>query len=100
MLTKQKPERDAKYLAFIRTLPCACCGVHSLSVPHHHNAVGHGGKGSKCSDYRAIPLCSLKCHNKVHQIGRSSFWGDLDAVETLIVRLNMRYFFGDHVSHT
>lgn len=33
---------------------------------------GHGAKGLKCSDLRAIPLCHTH-HLEVHQIGRDSF---------------------------
>jgi hypothetical protein len=90
-LPKQTAERDDDYLVFIRSLPCTACGT-APAYAHHHPAAGHSSVGLKTSDYRTLPLC-LVCHDQVHRIGRSSFWGDLDAVESLIARLNIRFFF-------
>lgn len=98
-IPKQKPERDEDYLAFIRTLPCSKCGRPAPSCAHHHPLAGHSSTGSKTSDYRSVPLC-CDCHIPgVHQYGKLTFWGNLEAVEDLIVRLNIRYFFGADVAH-
>lgn len=88
---KQTVVRDPDYLKWIRTLPCSACGTSS-AVAHHHPAAGHSSVGLKCDDTRAIPLCPI-CHHRVHSVGKASFWGDLDAVETMIARLNIRFFF-------
>jgi len=88
---KQTAVRDPEYLKWIRTLPCSACGAFS-TVAHHHPAAGHSSVGLKCDDTRAIPLCPT-CHHRVHSVGKASFWGDLDAVETMIARLNIRFFF-------
>jgi hypothetical protein len=88
------PDRDEDYLQFIRSEPCVRCNHPSPSDPHHHPLAGHSGKGTKTSDYRTLPLCrSRACHPDMHQYGKTTFWGDLDAVEAFIVRLNIRYFF-------
>jgi hypothetical protein len=108
------PLRDAKYLAWIRKLPCVCCwpktwrsgeipellergwkfrdrGKDSPSEAAH---VGERGMGQKCSDRETIPLCST--HHRlgrdaVHRIGWR-FWRyhalDRDA---LIAELNQLY---------
>lgn len=69
---KQKTPRNKKYLDWIKTIPCCICLKPPLSDPHHVNEDGKGGKGIKCSDYRAIPLCH-KCHVDIHQLGKRSF---------------------------
>ena len=93
MLSKPHRERDKKYLEFIRECPCIACLVTTeFNIiecdPHHVNEKGKGGIGTKCSDYRAIPLCHAH-HVEVHQVGRDSFADEygLD-YETVISRLN------------
>ncbi|KAA0888811.1 DUF968 domain-containing protein [Oryzomonas rubra] len=92
LFPKETAERDEVYLQFIRSLPCAKCGRFGPSNAHHHPAAGHSSIGLKVSDYRAVPLCGCECHLRVHQIGKRSFWGDLDAVEDLIARLNILFY--------
>ena len=67
-LPKSKPDRDSDYLKFIRSK--SCCSCHSKqSEPHHWAPKGRGGRmGSKCSDYRTVPLCR-KCHDYFHSTG-------------------------------
>ena len=90
--TPNKPVRDADYLRFIRTLPCACCdsrrGVESSHMGPH-------GMGQKSSDLSAIPLC--RWHHRTgpgsyHKLGPVAFaeTHGLD-VSRLIVRLNTAY---------
>lgn len=98
-LPKQTADRDEAYKKFIQSLPCSVCNRPSPSCAHHHPLAGHSSVGLKTSDYRTVPLCGQHCHPRVHQIGKVSFWGDLDAVESLIARLNIRYFFGADVAH-
>jgi hypothetical protein len=48
------PVRDPKYLAFLRTLPCAICGANwGIEAAH----TGPHGLSQKASDLDAIPLC-------------------------------------------
>lgn len=86
---KQAVERDQKYLAWIRSLPCIRCD-RQPSEAHHQPAVGHSSVGLKTSDYRAVPLCTSH-HRLLHDSGRKSFWGDTD-IEAIISRLNVEFF--------
>ena len=65
---KTLPERDSKYINWIKNLPCIIC-QYPRSDPHHSET---GGKGTKASDYTSIALCH-KHHQEVHQIGKKSF---------------------------
>lgn len=64
-----KPIRleDADYLRFIRRQPCL---IDHVAAEAHH--VDVGGIGTKCSDYRTVPLCRIH-HECVHRIGRETF---------------------------
>lgn len=70
MLSKQKPWRSEKYLAFVRQHDCVNCGIpaHINGMdPHHINGQNlGGGMKLKISDVFTIPLCR-KCHNMIHQ---------------------------------
>ncbi len=75
---RRGPERDAKYLAWIRRLPCAACRIEGRSEAAH---TGDHGISQKSSDYSAIPLCAA-CHrtgpHSYHRLGRDAFeraWG-------------------------
>ena len=65
---KTKPVRDKKYLAWVRTLPCAVCGKPGPSEAAHQRILQGGGMGMKPSDYEAIPLC-MACHAFEHTKG-------------------------------
>lgn len=47
---------SGKYLAWVRTQPCCCCGAESQA--HHIIGKGDGCMGGKSPDYWAIPLCA------------------------------------------
>jgi hypothetical protein len=51
-----KRERDRKYLARVRQLPCVVCGT-TFDVEAHHKT-GAGG-ALKDSDYNTFPLCPI-----------------------------------------
>lgn len=55
---------DEKYLAFVRKLPCCCCGKPG-EVAHHPIQIGFGGKSTKAPDLWAIPM-TAECHNRLH----------------------------------
>ena len=58
---KTSPFRNPNYLAYIRTLPCLCCGKKAIA--HHVRRLYWGaGTGIKPYDYVTIPLCN-ECHN-------------------------------------
>ena len=54
---RQGPPRSRRYLAWIRTLPCAVCGADDQVQAAHTGT--DGGLAQKPSDYSAIPLCAL-----------------------------------------
>lgn len=75
-MNKPVREIDKPYSAWIASQNCVACGKPSISgvqenVGHHLNKKGHGGKGTKCSDRRRIPLCHTH-HNEIHKDGRET----------------------------
>lgn len=71
---RRGPARDAAYLTWIRSLPCAACGRAARSEAAHVGT--DGGTGIKANDYSAIPLCAA-CHrvgpNSYHMAGKRTF---------------------------
>ncbi|HYF36060.1 MAG TPA: hypothetical protein VD994_12270 [Prosthecobacter sp.] len=68
-----KPPRDKRYLDWIRTQPCAVCGIEwEIEAAH----TGPHGLGQKSSDHSAIPLCA-ECHRNgkqaYHRLGPRKF---------------------------
>jgi hypothetical protein len=74
LLGTPKTARSWRYLAWIRTLPCACCGQDPAGEAAHTGS--DGGTSLKASDYSAVPLCS-HCHtmssDSYHALGRDEF---------------------------
>lgn len=65
------PEADARYLAWIRHLPCLLCTRQSTPTEAHH--FGPRGFSRKSPDRQALPLC--REHHRTgadsaHQLGR------------------------------
>lgn len=100
MLDKNRTDRDASYLEFVRSLGCLVCGRPAEA---HHQAVrGQGSVGAKCSDYRALPLChDHHCGGgteaqpgSVHTMGWS-FWEryGIDP-DVAVAQLNQKFFWG------
>ncbi|QIO34348.1 DUF968 domain-containing protein [Bradyrhizobium sp. 1(2017)] len=74
-------QRDERYLAYIRTLPCCICGDNT-STEAAHLRVGlisastpkrATGMGEKSSDKWALPLCS-RHHREQHRMNELEFW--------------------------
>lgn len=61
---KRNRWRDEKYLAWVKTQPCECCGRPS-DDPHHLIGWGQGGMGTKAHDSLVIPLCRQH-HTELH----------------------------------
>ena len=89
-----KPARNWKYRAWVRSLPCAVCGLEPAGEAAHTGS--DGGMSQKSSDYSCIPLCS-DCHTlgekAYHRIGRETFEArhGLDILQ-LVRRLNRLWF--------
>ena len=90
---KYKPERNKKYLAWLRTKKCLKCGASGFVQTHHETKKGHGTMGGKCSDKRAVPLHPF-CHEHAagsrHETSREEFWGDID-IEAKILEYNKEW---------
>lgn len=85
--------RSASYLAWLRTLDCAWCGVAGPCEASHHPEPGHGRMAKKTDDFRALPLCN-PCHGRFHalgQVGSMTPEQTRQWVETRITRMLIRY---------
>lgn len=70
---RTKPPRagmSREHLAWIRRLPCACCGARFMVGNHAHHLLrtGERGMGLKSPDRYAIPLC-VTHHQGIHAAG-------------------------------
>lgn len=74
VLGAKKTARSWRYLAWIRSLPCASCGQDPAGEAAHTGS--DGGMSMKASDYSAVPLCP-NCHSmssdSYHVLGRDDF---------------------------
>ncbi len=95
VLHPSKPARNARYRAWIGSLPCAACGtLQNVEAAH----TGPHGFGEKASDYTCIPLCAE--HHRtgpdaLHKIGPERFQRrfSLD-ISQLVARLKKPWFDG------
>jgi len=56
---------NAKYLQWVKTQPCACCGKPADDA-HHLIGWGQGGMGTKAHDILTLPLCR-RHHDELHR---------------------------------
>lgn len=82
-------KRNPKYLAYLRRLPCECCG-REPSDPAHTGNTGKG-MGMKAWDLDAIPLCR-RCHDRYHAIGELA-WLDETGIRLEDSRRRLRTGF-------
>jgi len=67
IMQKVKAFRSAKYLAWVKTLPCCSCGAPADDA-HHLIGVGNmGGMGMKAPDSMTMPVCRA-CHGDIHRL--------------------------------
>lgn len=72
--TGRGPARSWRYLAWIRSLPCAVCDT-DRNVEAAHTGTD-GGMATKASDYSCVPLCHEHHRggpDSYHQLGRDEF---------------------------
>jgi hypothetical protein len=62
------PDRDPRYLAFVRSHACCSCGSQEDVEAHHWARRGQKGLATKPSDFRTVPLCR-RCHDTFHATG-------------------------------
>ena len=60
--------RSERYLRFVRSLPCCCCGAPADSAHHVIGIWQVGGMGLKAPDSLAMPVCDGPggCHSRIH----------------------------------
>jgi len=56
---------NPKYLQWVKSQPCVCCGARA-DDPHHIIGHGQGGMGTKAHDLLTIPLCRQH-HDDLHR---------------------------------
>jgi cytochrome c553 len=94
LFPKPQTIRDPKYLAWLRTQPCAFCSHPPPSEASHH---GRHGMALKPSDHLAVPACR-GCHHRHHTKGSPAPRYDAmtqderrDAYEAIARRHRSRY---------
>ena len=88
------PARNWKYKGWIRSLPCAVCGLEPAGEAAHTGS--DGGMAQRASDYSCIPLCS-DCHTQAphayHRLGKDAFEVRHNVrLGDLVKRLNRLWF--------
>jgi hypothetical protein len=81
--SKRRPRiEDRNHLAFIRRLPCVCCGTRR-NVEAAHIRMGSAlygkrpaGMGEKSSDRFTVSLCA-RHHDEQHSMNEAAFWSAL-----------------------
>jgi hypothetical protein len=80
MTQRQPRQRIAAHLAFLRTLPCLCCGnpieteAAHLRFSDARIVKTNAGVGAKADDFFCVPLCGNH-HREQHSIGdERAFW--------------------------
>jgi len=57
---------NGRYLSWVSSLPCCCCGRPGGDAHHPYRTGGYKGAGTKVPDWWAIPL-SRACHDALHR---------------------------------
>lgn len=70
---EKNPRRQPEHLAWLRKLPCLCCGRAAPSEAAHIRIGTDGAMGRKPGDRFSVPL-NTECHRRQHNIGEVSFW--------------------------
>ncbi len=94
-IPKPKRIRDAKYVDWIKTLPCLVKSTFCLGDidPHHVIPEGGGITGGKVSDYRCVPLCRWH-HDGANMREQFEQLHDIDLQEKIDdLRAAYRHFF-------
>lgn len=90
---------NEKHLAFIRTLPCICCGDNTATQAAHVRysdariAKTNPGVGQKPDDCFTLPLCQV-CHSAQHRMNEPSYWARKN-IDPVLVSLRLYSISGD-----
>ena len=72
MFPKQKAWRNEAYISWVKTLPCAMCGIPHCGDAHHLKGIGGmSGAGITAPDWAVMPLCR-EHHSMMH--ARPELW--------------------------
>lgn len=92
-------ERNEKHLAFIRQLPCLCCGNNIETEAAHIRFADRTvckrqtGKGEKPDDAFTVPLCG-RHHREQHDMNEREFWRR-QGIDPIRAALALWYWTGD-----
>lgn len=98
-MIRRPRHHDEKYLAWIRELPCLCCGDNTATEAAHVRMPDiradkrQVGLGEKPDDIWTLPLCSV-CHRRQHEIGERRFW-DFGVTDPIFICLALRNVYPD-----
>ena len=85
-LTVPPTVRLPKYLAWVRSLPCCCCG-RTEGVEASHHPLDGGSTAAKPTDLNAVPLCA-ECHRgEWHRTGALPGMDSRQTAEWLATRV-------------
>jgi hypothetical protein len=99
-LRQRQPRiKNAKHLAFIRSLPCCICGGIDTEAAHiRSGSVEHGkpstGMAEKPSDYWTVPLCN-RHHREQHSMNELVWW-QCQNVDAFDLALLLYKYSGDY----
>lgn len=100
MLRYKHPRaRNDKHLAFIRQLPCICCGSDTETEAAHIRFAermvckSNPGMASKPDDAFVLPMCG-RCHREQHSMNERDFW-KRKGIDAIKAALALWYWTGD-----
>jgi hypothetical protein len=90
---RQPRQKDAKYLDYIRSLPCTICGDDTTTEAAHlrtaNIALGKDDHGwGRPSDKWALPLCGAH-HREQHTMNELKFWANY-GIDPFIEAMKLR----------
>lgn len=84
----EKPERDKRYLAWLRTQRCIICRRWQLTEAAHTGQRG-AAMGQKATDYDALPLCADDHRlgpRAYHRFGSERRWAEFHGLDLANIR--------------
>lgn len=89
------------HLAFVRTLPCICCG-NDIETQAAHIRMSdarvvkvNAGVGAKADDYWTLPMCG-RHHDEQHKAGNESKFWRRYGIDPILYALRLWSVTGNH----
>ena len=99
-MRQRKPrQNDEAHLAYLRQLPCVCCGNNTATeaahvrMPDMRADKPKVGMAEKPDDCWALPMCGA-CHRRQHEDGERRFW-DFGVRDPIFICLALSRVSGD-----